>query len=143
MAGTTFLMGPGGPALRRHPPPGGVHDFWTFRQAGTNREFDRFLQATDHVTLPRSPLTQTTIRAPTPRWWSLPPPFSARPRDWWTCRSRTGGEPTAAGDWRHPHGPGILIDGLAAHPVVWADVVAYARWAGRRLPTEAEWELAA
>jgi formylglycine-generating enzyme required for sulfatase activity len=48
--------------------------------------------------------------------------------------------------WRRPYGPGSSIDGLDEHPVVhvaWADVAAYAAWAGGDLPTEAEWEYAA
>ncbi len=59
-------------------------------------------------------------------------------RQWWNW--------TPGASWRHPYGPDSTIDGRSEHPVVqvcYADAAAYARWAGRRLPTEAEWEFAA
>jgi formylglycine-generating enzyme len=62
----------------------------------------------------------------------------ADPYNWW--------KPVPRADWRHPTGPGSSVRNKPDHPVVhvaWADVAAYAQWADKAIPTEAEWELAA
>jgi formylglycine-generating enzyme required for sulfatase activity len=149
IAGGTFRMG----SDRHYPEEAPVHSvrldgFWIDRTPVTNRQFRAFVEATGHVTLAEI--------APDPRDYPGALPHMLKPgslvfvpprhrvadlRDWsqW-WRFELGA------DWRHPYGPGSSIRGLDQHPVVhiaYRDAEAYARWAGKALPTEAEWEYSA
>lgn len=124
-----------------------VDGFWIDRTPVTNAEFERFVRATNYVTLAEQELT--VLGFPDSKPFALPagsmvfkPSREPVPLDdpsrWW--------EFVARADWRHPSGRGSSTFGLEQHPVVHlalADVEAYCRWAGTVLPSEEEWELAA
>ncbi len=113
----------------------------------TNSEFGRFVADTGYVTTAEIapdaadyPGALPEMLRPSSMVFLGPDgPVDVRgPVTWWSF--------VAGADWRHPTGPDSSIDGLNDHPVVhvaWADVIAYTAWAGKEIPTEAEWELAA
>ncbi|KAF1710696.1 sulfatase-modifying factor 1 [Pseudoxanthomonas kalamensis DSM 18571] len=124
-----------------------VDGFWMDATEVTNRQFARFVQATGHVTVAeRAPSAKDFPDAPPENLVAgsvvFSPPDHEVPLDsfyrWWSY--------VRGADWRHPLGPDSNIEGHQDYPVVhiaYEDAEAYARWAGKRLPTEAEWEFAA
>ena len=146
--GGTFLMGSNDHYPEERPVRRVTVDaFWIDRTPITNEQFAHFVADTGHVTfaeVPPNPAdypgAKKEMLKPGGLVFVKPPnPVDLRDfRNWWHF--------VFGADWRHPRGPNSTIKGREQHPVVqiaFSDAEAYAKWAGKTLPTEAEWEFAA
>jgi formylglycine-generating enzyme len=148
VAGGRFLMGSGDFYPEERPVhPAEVDGFWIDRHPVTNAQFRRFVKATGYVTVAEQPPDPADYPDADPDllvpgalvFQPTTGPVDLRDwRNWWAW--------VPGASWRHPEGPGSTLHGRDLHPVVQvchADAQAYADWAGKALPSEAEWEYAA